>query len=127
MPTIIRILVIGLLVTGSVLTTSFLWPKITTKKPPEPIERIREKAEETKIGKGISNILGEESQNRQEEQKIPQEEKEGKSLIQTVTETIKERITETVVQKSGEEIIKALETLPPEQFKEVKKQLCGEN
>lgn len=115
---------------GTFLLAVF-WPKITTRKPPEPIKKLREEVKGTKVGKDLLNVLGESApeENKSNEKTVVDRllETTGDIITNTAnstTEKVKEEITKILIEKSSEKIIDQLNQLPQKEKEEIKKEWC---
>lgn len=117
---LLRILVIFLGLFGGGILVSILWPRITPQKPPSEVEKVREALKGTEVGQKIFAVLGEKSFNsNHQESSFPQNLK-----ITHPLEVAKEKLEKFGSEKSAEQIIRILGTLPKEEQKELKKQFC---
>lgn len=119
MLTVLRILIILLILTGSTVLVSILWPRITTQKPPTQIIQIREAVSKTKQGQRVFEVLGVSTDKLEENQ-----DSFTQNLFTNPVETIKKTIENSATQKGTEGIIDALRKLPENQQQDFKGKYC---
>lgn len=125
---LVRILIFAGLLVGGGLVFARFEPELRKKQFPNPIKSVEEKIEETKIGKMALKILGVETEKETESEDAEKkkEEEEEKEQKLDIVETVKEEISDVIMEKSSEKIIEILKTLPPEEFEKLKKDLQEE-
>jgi len=117
---LIRILGLTAVILTGAVAFSYFEPNI--KKPAEIIESAQKKIEKNDFGRIGLRILGiETKQETEEEEKDADEEKKED---QTISEIVKEKIKDAIIEKSSQEVIDILKTLPPEEFEKLKKEFC---
>lgn len=122
-----RIIILIALLGGGALFLSRFGPKMRKGKTPEAIETVQERIRETEFGKTVFKVLGGkvEEETKEGEKKEQEEGKEeGKKEKQSIVERVKEKIKKVIIEKSSQKLLSLLETLPPEELEELRKELC---
>lgn len=118
---IFKFIIVLLIAFVSVGSASILWPKFTNRPVPKPLNDVRERIIQTDIGKTAEDILG---VSREAESEPINVASVASSLVQTAITTVERQAQRIVIQQTVEQLKKQLDTLPPEEKKDIQDIFC---
>ncbi len=103
-----------------VALVSLLWPKVTTKPEPAPLEQVRDTVLGTEVGQIAANLLGVTDKNVQPVNMTDTI----SSVAGVVTSSVEQKVQQIVSDQVAAQVIKQYQQLPATQQDRVEEMIC---
>lgn len=118
---IIRFFLAFIIASSAVTGISLLWPKFTSRRRPEPLQKVRDVIMETHLGKEAAQTLGVTDEKNVEPIQVSSV---AATVVSNVNAVVRQKTEEIVTQQIVNQIVRQLEALPEEKRDKVREAVC---